>query len=189
MNKLTVFISLFMTGFLLSCQTELSERQKEEYGSKGKEMAQTTAEKMLAEVGKNMKEGGVAQAIPYCHAHASEITKEYSNTYNVDIKRTSHKVRNEKNAPNPREKDIIQMYLAQTPKDYKPVVEKNTDGSVQFYAPIVLQQKCTVCHGELGSTMVYATDSIVKKLYPNDQAIGFKEGDLRGIWSIQFTKK
>jgi len=30
------------------------------------------------------------------------------------------------------------------------------------------------------------TDSLIKTLYPNDLATGYKVGDLRGIWSIQF---
>lgn len=185
-NLLVYFSTLF---FLISCRSELSDAQKLEYAQKGKQIAQATAEKMLAEVVKNMTEGGVAQAIPYCNAHAPEITNEFSKSFDVNIKRTSHLLRNEKNTPNNRENEIIQTYLKQKKEDYQPIVEKNKDGSVQFYAPIVLQQKCTVCHGELGITMEQATDSIVKKLYPNDKAIGFKEGDLRGIWSIQFTKK
>lgn len=167
----------------------MSEAQKQEYIAKGKEIAQTTAEGMLQQVGKNMKEGGVAQAAPFCNAHAAEITNDFAIKSGVEIKRTSHKLRNDKNAPNKREQEIIDSYLSQKPEELKPIVEKNTDGSIQFYAPIKLMDKCTVCHGILGETMEAKNDSIIKVLYPNDKAIGFKPGEIRGIWSIKFPKK
>jgi hypothetical protein len=59
-------------------------------------------------------------------------------------------------------------------------------GSPHFYAPILLQQKCLACHGEIGKNVTVKTDSIIKSFYPHDAATGFKEGDLRGIWSIAF---
>lgn len=175
--------------FFYACNQDLNETQKQEYMVKGKKIAQTTAEAMLQEVVKNMKEGGVAQAVPFCNAHASQITNEFATKSGVEIKRTSHLLRNEKNAPNQREQEVIEMYLSQKPDALKPMVEKNKDGSVQFYAPITLLDKCTVCHGILGETLEAKNDSITKFLYPNDKAIGFKPGDIRGIWSIKFPKK
>ena len=59
-------------------------------------------------------------------------------------------------------------------------------GGPHFYAPIFLQQKCLACHGEIGKNVNAETDSIIKSIYPYDAATGFKEGDLRGIWSIAF---
>jgi len=187
MNKLV--LSLFFISLLYSCNSDLSEAQKQEYTFKGKEIAQSTAEGMLKEVAKNMKEGGVKQAMAFCNAHASEITNDYAGKSGVDIKRTSHLLRNEKNAPTQREQEIIDIYLSQKPDALKPIVEKNADGSVQFYAPIKLLDKCTACHGVIGETMEAKNDSIIKVLYPNDKAVGFKEGDIRGIWSIKFPKK
>ncbi len=187
-NLLTV---MSITLLVVSCQNGLSDADKQQYLESGKKIASATAESMLAEVGKNMKEGGVAQAAPYCNAHANELTLKLAKEHGVDIIRTSHLLRNGNNKPNEREAQIIEQYLKQaTDKmELKPLVEQNADGSVQFYAPIQLAQKCTVCHGVLGETLSKENDSIIKTLYPKDQAIGFKEGDLRGIWSIQFPKK
>jgi len=33
------------------------------------------------------------------------------------------------------------------------------------------------------------TDSILKSYYPEDQATGFKEGELRGMWKITFKNE
>ena len=65
-------------------------------------------------------------------------------------------------------------------------VEIDKSGNPHFYAPILLQQKCLTCHGIIGEDITFKTDSIIKSIYQNDVATGFKEGDLRGIWSITF---
>ena len=65
-------------------------------------------------------------------------------------------------------------------------MQKENDGKVHYYAPIRLQKKCVACHGISKKQISKKTDSILKSLYPNDKATGFKENDLRGIWSITF---
>lgn len=189
MNKLAIISSVLLL-FLVSCKNELSDKQKIEFTNKGKEIAQSTAKRMLSEVGKNMKEGGLMQAAAFCNAHAPGITDEMSTQNGVIIKRTSHKLRNEQNAPSPREQEMIEQYLKlkTDSQELKPLVEKNADGSIQFYAPIMVADKCTVCHGVMNETLTVQNDSIIKTLYPNDKATGFKEGDVRGIWSITFPK-
>jgi len=83
-------------------------------------------------------------------------------------------LRNEKYIPTTREQEIITQYQKQKSEkqELKPIVEKNEDGSVQFYAPIKLVQKCTTCHGVFGETLTPKNDSIIKVLYPMDKAIG-----------------
>ncbi len=135
-----------------------------------------------------MKEGGTASAIPFCTTMAMPLTDEMSYKYGAIIKRTSYKVRNEINAPTKEETRILNTYkkLIDANKQLKPIVEIDKSGSPHFYTPILLQQKCLACHGEIGKNVTIETDSIVKSIYPHDAATGFKEGDLRGIWSIAF---
>jgi len=52
-----------------------------------------------------------------------------------------------------------------------------------------MQKKCLVCHGTIGKEMAAKTNATIKSFYPNDLAIGFQEGDLRGIWSIVLERK
>jgi len=70
-----------------------------------------------------------------------------------------------------------------------PVVEE-TDGEwINFYAPILLAPLCQKCHGIPGETMGLENYDIIQKYYPEDEAINYKSGDLRGLWSISFRKK
>lgn len=189
MKKSIGIISIVLL-FVASCQQGLSIKEKEKYTAKGKEIAQATFKRMAGEVEKNMKQGGVSQAAPFCNAHASELTAEMEEKFNVNIKRTSHKLRNEANAPTDEEKLILEQFETSISDGMalKPQVTLDEKGLPHFYAPILLKDKCVACHGVLGETMKHETDTIIKVLYPNDKAIGFKEGDLRGMWSITFKE-
>jgi len=180
-----------MALLFFSCEKGLTEKNKIEYTAKGKEIAQATVKRLGGELTKHMKEGGVEKAAPYCNAHAGNLTQEVSEKFNATVKRTSNKLRNSENAPNAKEETIIAHFekLIASKEELKPVVELDNEGLPHFYAPIKLQKKCLSCHGVLGESMKHEADSIIKTLYPKDKAIGFKEGDLRGIWSITFKSE
>ncbi len=180
-----IFVSIV---FLSSCSKSLSKKEVEQYTIQGKEIAQTTAKKLGGIMGEKMKDGGVKEAVPFCNAEALSLTEEMSVNYNVNIKRSSHRLRNEKNKPNDEENIVINNYnkLFSEGEKLKPIVGLDASGNPHFYAPILLQKKCLACHGEIGVDVTKKSDSIIKSYYPKDLATGFKEGDIRGIWSITF---
>lgn len=186
-------IRLYLIGVVLvfvSCSKTLSEEEKEQYLSQGKEIAMATANTLGSNLTQKMKNGGVVEAIPFCNVMAYPLTEQMSEKYNVSIKRTSHKIRNDINMPTVEESKIIDGYLqlAKEGKPIKPSIEIDKSGKPHFYAPILLQKKCLACHGTIGDNITMESDSIIKSYYGNDKAIGFKEGDLRGVWSIIFNK-
>lgn len=184
-----LFILLVVTSLLTACGKSLSKEEKETYLKKGTEIAQATQKKLGGTLVEKMKNGGVREAVPYCNTKALPLTREMSEQYNVTIKRTSHRLRNEKNAPNSEETFVLTDYnkmLAEGKKP-EPMVKLDEYGKVHFYAPIIVQKKCLTCHGEIGFDVTKVADSIIKSHYPKDLATGFKEGDLRGIWSITFN--
>jgi hypothetical protein len=137
-----------------------------------------------------MKSGGVLEAVPFCNTMAQPLTEEIEKKYNATIKRTSLSIRNEKNIPSEGEIIILNQYKNSFGKSetIEPIVTLDNSGTTHFYAPIILQKKCLSCHGTVGKEVTKQTDSIIKSYYPNDKATGFKEGDLRGIWSVTFNK-
>ncbi len=186
-RKTAVFLILVS---VLACDNSLSEKEKENYIIQGKEVALASFKELSSQLIEQMKEGGPIQAIPFCNEQAMPITHQLSEKFNVTIKRTSDKLRNQENNPSVRELEIIQDYensLADN-EGLMPLVEIDNNGKKHFYAPIILKANCLVCHGKLNETINSKTDSIVKSLYPNDMATGYSEGDLRGIWSVTFNK-
>ena len=186
MNKIAVILVALVV--LSSCSKSLSKKEVEQYTIQGKEIAQATAKKLGGTMIEKMKEGGVKEAVPFCNTKAIPFTDEMSEKFNVSIKRTSHLIRNEDNKPNDEEVLVINNYkdLMEKGKNLKPVVELDNNGNPHFYAPIIIEKKCLTCHGEIGGDVTKKSESIIESYYPKDLATGFKEGELRGIWSITF---
>ncbi|MFN4762672.1 DUF3365 domain-containing protein [Gillisia sp. Q332] len=185
-NLLLVLVFLGM----LSCDNKLTEKEKQEYTNKGNEISQATFKALGEKLTEQMKLGGPDQAIPFCNVAAIPITQQLSEEFDVIIKRTSDKLRNPENKPSERELEIINMYhkLISEEREMTPIVEVDKNNNKHYYAPIMLKVNCLACHGKVEEFVSLKTDSIIKSLYPNDKAIGYSEGDLRGIWSIEFKK-
>ncbi len=184
-----LLIALVFLG-ILSCEPSLSEKEKQEYTIKGSEISQATFKALSEKLTEQMKLGGPARAIPFCNIEAIPLTQQLSEQYNVKIKRTSDKLRNQENRPSARELEIISTYnnLNSDTQEIAPIVDRDTNNTTHYYAPIILKINCLACHGKVDEFVSGSTDSIIRSLYPKDKAIGYSEGDLRGIWSIEFKK-
>lgn len=181
-------ILLFVLISVISCKSELSKKDEALFIAKGNEITQASFKELSSNLMAQMKLGGPAQAVPFCNVQAMPITYKMAEKYNVTIKRTSNKVRNSKNKASERELEIINKYqsLLNQGEVLTPLVEINNSNQKHYFAPIQLNSKCLSCHGKLEEQLSVKTDSLIKSLYPNDKAIGYNDGDLRGIWSIVF---
>lgn len=188
-NFLYSLLGISLVLIMISCNNSLTSKEKENYLSMGKEISKESFKTLSGKLKGQIQKGGIAHAIPFCNSEALPITKELSKKYKVNIKRTSNKIRNSKNTPSDRELKITEKYinLKNNNKELIPIAEK-VDNKVHFYAPIVIKNNCLVCHGTVGKELTVKNDSIIKKLYPNDKATNYKEGEVRGIWSITFNK-
>ncbi len=183
MKKFIILILLIISQF--SCKSDsLSDKEIKKYTTKGKEIGQSVLKKLGGNLMQQMKSGGVKQAMSFCNVAAIPLTEKLSKKHNVTIKRTSHKLRNNNNKPSLEEENILKQYLNSLEKGekLKPIINKDTNGKIHFYAPIKMQKKCLACHGEVSRK----TDSIIKIYYPKDLATGFNENDIRGLMSITF---
>lgn len=189
MKKLLI-AAVFML-ILVSCNQNKNFSKEEivTYTNKGKEIAKESFNALSSLLMQQMKEGGAEQALPFCNTQASPIINNINQKYDVIVKRTSLKIRNENNNPTSEETEILKNYavLKELGENLKPLVNLDESGKPHFYAPIILKENCMVCHGNVGESVTIKTDSIIKSLYPNDKATGFKTDDLRGIWSITFN--
>lgn len=177
--------------FLLSCEDKLTMEKEAEFKKLGVEIAQSATQELSSNLMAKMKEGGVEASIPFCHASALTITEKKAKEYQAEIKRTSHKIRNPKNKPSEEDTEILKKFISLTENDeaLEPIVQKGEDNRIVFYSPILMQKQCLACHGSPGMELAVRTDSILKSYYPEDQATGFKEGELRGMWKITFKNE
>ena len=69
-----------------------------------------------------------------------------------------------------------------TPKDIKVVKEGDV---TRVYKPLITKKVCLKCHGSNLNPKI--TDAL-SSAYNNDKAVGFKEGDLRGVIVAEIKK-
>lgn len=135
-----------------------------------------------------MQEGGPVNAISVCNLFAPGIANTYSVRKGWDVGRTSLKVRNPSNAPDAWERSVLESFeerkrAGEDPMkmEYHEVVRKDGVRELRYMKAIPTAELCLACHGE-------SVDSIARtrlqKLYPDDQALGYKVGDIRGAFSV-----
>lgn len=191
MYRSIIFIFASFT-LLLSCGSPTSEgislAEESEYIAKGQEITTASFASLSGALQKAMKEGGVQKAIPYCNLEAMALTDSLSDVYGVEIRRTSLRYRNPKNAPDTTEIRVLSDFKDSFKKGEKPAVQLELRGDeVHYYQPIYTAALCLKCHGRPGEELALEDRERIKLLYPYDKAVGYQEGDLRGMWSLTFN--
>ena len=105
------------------------------------------------------------------------------------VGRTSLKVRNSANAADNWELAVLKQFEARKaqgePADklefFAVIDDDQGQKTFRYMKAIPTAALCLNCHGE---TLSPEVDAKLKELYPNDQARGFKEGDLRGAFTL-----
>jgi len=149
-----------------------------------KEFMQTLKTELQA----GMKEGGPVNAISVCNLSAPAIANTYSVRNGWDVGRTSLKLRNPDNAPDVWERSVLESFDERKRAGEDPmkmeqyeVVRKDGSSEFRYMKAIPTAQLCLACHGEQLDSI---TRTRIEKLYPRDQALGYKQGDIRGAFTI-----
>ncbi len=125
-----------------------------------------------------MSNGGPASAIEVCGTEAPRIAMAVGEEFGVAIGRTSFRLRNPKNQPPPWAGTLIDERPTETRFVELP------DGRTGALLPIMLKSQCLVCHGP-DEQIAEKVKTQLTKQYPDDQATGFEEGDLRGWFWVE----
>jgi hypothetical protein len=153
----------------------------------GKQLAGEAFELLSSNLKNAIQQGGVSNALPYCSVAALPLTRSVAASQGAEVRRITHRPRNPAGKAEGVEMDVLKGFeqgLAGTNMP-PPVVTNVTPGKVTFFAPIVLSQPlCLQCHGEPGTDILPEHVALIDKLYPQDQAKGFKLGQLRGAWRV-----
>lgn len=163
------------------------DKHEKDLASIGLDYAKSTK----AQLGKNLigaiQSEGVIHALEFCNVRAMPLTDSMATVHNANIKRVSDRNRNPNNKASEKEKNYLQEFSQQIQegKEPQPIVEKNGN-QAKFYYPIVTNDMCLKCHGEVGQEIQQETYNKILKFYPEDQAIGYDVNEVRGIWSIEF---
>jgi hypothetical protein len=180
--------SFIIASALFSCKPSLSEKEIQQYRQEGDEIVKIAGGKLSSTLITKIEEGGISEAVRFCNHSALPITSEISAQQGAEIKRTSLKIRNPENRPSEEEVLVLNHFedMLNKGEAIEPLVSLDKEGRPHYYAPIRVQKKCLMCHGEMNKELSVTVDSIIKSSYPKDLATGYREGDLRGMWSVAF---
>jgi hypothetical protein len=159
------------------CQQEAPEVPQEEV-ARAQAALQPFKEQLLSELVEALREGPT-NAISVCRQRSPEIAAEQS-VGGVRMGRTSHRLRNPDNAPQPWMEPLLAAYLEE-PGNGQPQAVWLDESTFGYVEPIHAKSFCLSCHGPRVETALLEE---IRSLYPEDQAIDFRDGDLRGMFWI-----
>ncbi len=123
---------------------------------------------------------GPVEAIEACQLRAPEIAGALSKD-GVRVGRASHRLRNPENVAPDWVVPILAAYVAD-PSDREPRTTALANGRSGYAEPILTQPLCLTCHG---AALAPDVAERIGSLYPEDEAVGFDVGDLRGVFWIE----
>jgi hypothetical protein len=158
---------------------------------RGKAIAAETFSLLSSNLQSAIQSGGISNALPFCSLAASPLTAGMAGKYGVSLRRVSHQARNPANQADDAELGVLKVFeaalAADSLKPPAPLATNLVAETATFFAPIVLNNTlCLKCHGEPGSEIAPEHLAVIRRLYPHDAATGFKLGQLRGAWRIDF---
>jgi len=121
---------------------------------------------------------GPAEAIAVCQKEATKIAMAVGEEQGVKIGRVGVRLRNPQNMGPAWAAPMINT------KNETPVFANLSNGSAAALLPIKLQAQCLMCHGPKEQIAPVIQDQLTK-LYPDDKATGFYEGELRGWFWVE----
>lgn len=116
----------------------------------------------------------------------TEIANDFSLMTDYKLKQSSLKIRNPSNAPDEWERKILESYKLkerQKANSFGEIQEKGGKKIYRYLKPSFIEKPCLACHGAKEKIRPEIR-SFLEKRYPNDKALEYKEGELRGGISI-----
>ena len=136
-----------------------------------------------------MKTGGPVQAVEVCHSRAPAIAAERTSEPGWQVWRTRLKRRNTGHGADAGEKAALEQFerrkaAGESASQLELAESSMREGEERFryMKAIPTQAICLACHG--GDNVAPEVAAAIARYYPDDQARGFSEGDLRGAFSL-----
>lgn len=185
--KKIIFLSII--GLIVSCaevqKAEVPKDKEQKIAQIGEETSMKLLKTLKGELISAMQKGGPNEAVEVCSKKAMALTSQIEKETGYSIKRTTFKYRNPANAPDKYEAEALRYFeesikQGKMPPYYIRAINENGKVVYQYYKPLKVEGVCLTCHGD---PQLMDKDLLqkIKAIYPNDKAVGYKEGDFRGV--------
>jgi hypothetical protein len=182
---------LALTLLLAGCAGLPSAEKQAEMAGQARATAGELIKTLGGELKAAMAAGGPENAIGVCKEKAPAIAREASARTGMSIKRVSTRNRNPNGVPDAWEaaaiakfeKDLAAGAKADTLETYT-VVDDGKTKTFRYAKALVTQAICLECHG-MPEAMKEGVKAKLAAEYPNDKAVGYAAGMVRGIITIR----
>lgn len=145
--------------------------------------------RLKGELQRALKEVGPQGAIRVCQKAAPAVGADVAEAHGWNVGRTALKLRNPDNKPDAWEREVLEDFVKRTsegadPKTLSATRIDSADGETVFRymkAIPMAEQPCAICHGTDVDPALRAT---ILEVYPADEAVGFKPGEIRGAFTL-----
>lgn len=134
-----------------------------------------------------MATGDSALAVQTCATVAPKIAAELSQAGELKVQRVSLKPRNAKNDANAVDQAILKNFEKVHRLDSSAPLESLEelgDGQLRYLGGIRIKPLCLSCHG---TNISAPLRKAIQEHYPQDRATGYRLGDVRGAFRIEWT--
>ena len=171
---------------LSACGTGADNALEVDVSAKSDALANQFQTQLQGELMAALQAGGPIKALSVCHEAAPAIAADLSNQSGAQVRRISLKPRNPGAAVEGEMLEKLTALDAAPMKDGKPAtMQWSSNGKTHWIRAIPMQEKpCAACHGTNIAPEVKAK---IAELYPDDAAVGFKPGDMRGAIAISWS--
>lgn len=159
-----------------------------EWVEKSRELSMQLGKELKGELSAAVEKGGPVAAIDVCHTRAPAIAARLSAQSGARVGRTALKVRNAANAPDDLQRAVLEQFASdmaagRVEGPLEAAFEIKREGGIErhYLRAIPTEALCLTCHGE---TLAPELAAAIARDYPDDQATGFKLGELRGAFRV-----
>lgn len=181
--------SVMVAVILLSVVS--ANAQEPAWVGEARKVAGSVPPKLLAvlteEIGKNGPEG----AILVCRDKAPQLAKAASDETGWSVRRVSLRNRNPRAVPDGWERAALEDFdrraasgESATTLEKAEIVTEGGKQSYRYMRALPTQSLCLNCHGSPEQLTPAVTEKL-KALYPDDKAVGYRPGDIRGAMTIR----
>lgn len=147
--------------------------------------------KLLAMVQTEIDKGSFSGAVEACSDKAPKMAAAASQSTGWAIRRVSLKNRNPKATPDAWEKDALldfdkRALAGESPATLEKaeIVNEGSARVLRYIKALPSQGLCLNCHGD-PEKMTAEVKAQIAKTYPNDLAVGYREGEIRGALTVK----
>jgi len=189
----TTLLMATAVALLAGCASDAPAPKPADMGwvPEARNVATSTPPKLLAVLQEEIAKGGPESAIEVCRDKAPAMARAASEQSGWNVKRVSLRNRNPKAVPDAWERAALEDFDRRAAAKESPATLERAEVTIEngqavqrYMRALPTMPLCTQCHGA-ADKLSPAVTAKLKALYPDDRAVGYAVGEIRGAMTLR----